>query len=205
MIMSAGKNAFQEGFMDDWIDVNNRLPEIAEDYLIYASGYQEFYVASWKILEFNKKNWHWVIKCECIYAEGENFTQDMVTHWRPLPKPPEDLCETCGKISLHCCCEYKFFNRNKVWINQWSKKIHEDRIKENERFINENFPKSVKSFDASKSDCEGLQNFNGESDAKSEEDIVKEVLEKIFRDHKILVEQFIGEIKSSNNGENHGK
>jgi len=89
-------------------------------------------------------------------------------------------CDICGKHALQCWCEYKYVNGNKPWINAWSRNIRDQKIKENNKFIEDNYvcsvpirsydekiviknEETVKSFDHVQNDCEGVLNFNKEN------------------------------------------
>jgi hypothetical protein len=72
----------------DWIKCSERLPDVPDDYLIYTNEKLK-YVASWGKIWESKNYFQWVIRCECCNAEDCLLTQDMVTHWMPLPTPPK--------------------------------------------------------------------------------------------------------------------
>lgn len=63
--------------MDDngWISVDERLPDDDHDVLVLTAGNQQevAWYHSWL------KCWHW----------GRDERLPNVTHWRPLPPPPE--------------------------------------------------------------------------------------------------------------------
>lgn len=68
--------------MDNWISVDERLPELEEGVkntsieVIMFSESNEFYLGYYN---FYNKNW---------YYDG-NWIGDDITHWQPLPKPPK--------------------------------------------------------------------------------------------------------------------
>jgi hypothetical protein len=55
----------------EWISVKDRLPNIMQGVLVWAHGYSSDYI-------------------EIAVYEGNEFTVDNVTHWMPLPEPPND-------------------------------------------------------------------------------------------------------------------
>ena len=65
-------------FENVWIDVNDRLPENFQSCLTYRKG------LAVSNMYFNNDLW---------YADGydckESRTFDDITHWMPLPKPPQ--------------------------------------------------------------------------------------------------------------------
>lgn len=64
--------------MDRWIPVSERLPKIDKRVLIYDSG--STYIDNlYENIAFGTKEW----------AGVEVGTLTHVTHWRPLPEPPE--------------------------------------------------------------------------------------------------------------------
>lgn len=62
-----------------WIPCSERLPEDGGKYLVCIAS--EAFPGSMyiDILRYDKKGW----KRDCVYAAN-------VTHWRPLPEPPEE-------------------------------------------------------------------------------------------------------------------
>lgn len=69
--------------MSDWISVKDRLPEVFDEVIVYFNG---FISIAWRETE-KKKNgivgWHW----DSQMSYPESLVN--VTHWMPLPKPPE--------------------------------------------------------------------------------------------------------------------
>ena len=64
--------------LNEWISVEERLPEGHMQVLMWS--------ARWKIAEagsyYNKHFW--------VYSEiGDGYIADNITHWMPLPPPPE--------------------------------------------------------------------------------------------------------------------
>ena len=72
--------------MDNWISVKDRLPSKEDYYLIYPEGkYAGVGADFWPYDDFrgHKKNTFE------ITSEFDDVTQVYVTHWMPLPNPPE--------------------------------------------------------------------------------------------------------------------
>lgn len=65
--------------MSEWIDVNERLPELNQDVLVCKFG-NSVMCYSHRITE----NGVW-------YGYGQSFGTKSVTHWMPLPPPPTKL------------------------------------------------------------------------------------------------------------------
>lgn len=60
-----------------WISVKDRLPKVKEDVLIYDSHHRNIYKA-------------WYIGDIDVWFSNEYLPQFInITHWMPLPKPPE--------------------------------------------------------------------------------------------------------------------
>ena len=67
----------------EWISVKDRLPEVFDEVIVYFNG---FISIAWRETEKRKRGivgWHWDSKM----SYPESFVN--VTHWMPLPKPPE--------------------------------------------------------------------------------------------------------------------
>jgi len=79
---------------DGWISVDDRLPKMDIDVIIYnAMEYCEIDIACRIKSNANTNEWEW------INLNNEDFTYSNVTHWRTLPKPPKQalLPEKEGK------------------------------------------------------------------------------------------------------------
>lgn len=66
----------------EWININDRLPEIDEDVLLLTDG---------GVIEGNRcnKTYMWEFIQLCIHVCGCCSSEDdIVTHWQPLPKEP---------------------------------------------------------------------------------------------------------------------
>jgi len=64
--------------MSKWISVKDRLPEHGVHVLTFSSE-ENYYAVSYLIYLSNERIW----------ANGCLLGNDNITHWMPLPKPPE--------------------------------------------------------------------------------------------------------------------
>ena len=72
--------------MREWISVKDRLPKTDEYVLVTVSGHPHkniTLVRAYELAEFNVDE-GWILE---MYPEWENPT---ITHWMPLPSPPEE-------------------------------------------------------------------------------------------------------------------
>lgn len=90
--------------MNEWISVNDRLPEKLEPVnIVWVNRKPELYYASIKDKPFvatgyyhNNKWWWFSATCEDYLAEYGKSEADLVddgieiTHWQPLPDPPKE-------------------------------------------------------------------------------------------------------------------
>ena len=72
-----------------WISVNDRLPDKDENYIVavcdegFPDGEGIWYSTVVVVAEYYKGSWTW-------YDGGHEYSLDgIVTHWRPMPEPPE--------------------------------------------------------------------------------------------------------------------
>ena len=66
-----------------WISVDERLPDISSDVLIYCNGTHIAFL-SWEFDHDSETEFYvWQI-------HDGHFDLDQVTHWQPLPEPPEN-------------------------------------------------------------------------------------------------------------------
>lgn len=68
--------------MSDWISVKDGFPEDDVDVLIFVTCGDGILTGSFDSLIVSECNCGWAINC--VWA-----TMGSVTHWIPLPKPPE--------------------------------------------------------------------------------------------------------------------
>lgn len=67
----------------DWISVNKRLPEESGDYLVFVEGLIE------NMMYFKRHSAWNATDLNC----HKNYEITTVTHWLPLPEPPEQEAE----------------------------------------------------------------------------------------------------------------
>ena len=75
--------------VQEWISVDDRLPEKDENYLVTAcdegcsAGEGIWYSTVVVVAEYYKGSWTW-------YDGGHEYSlEGIVTHWQPMPEPPE--------------------------------------------------------------------------------------------------------------------
>lgn len=72
-----------------WTSVKEKLPKESGDYIV-CDAYQQQYICTFdrSFYAHEKGKMHFTIKCECEYAENDDFDYDKITHWMPLPPCP---------------------------------------------------------------------------------------------------------------------
>lgn len=81
--------------MSDWISVDDRLPDIDQNVLVFAKGIYEGYIGDTVIAisSVTDKNTLWpsliLEKPEWRSPWQYFFTDYEITHWMPLPQPPK--------------------------------------------------------------------------------------------------------------------
>ena len=70
--------------MNEWISVNDRLPEHGKRYLIYAKSGKE------RKISITAFYGHFVLTGRMAYW--------CVTHWMPLPEPPQEVEDESVKV-----------------------------------------------------------------------------------------------------------
>ena len=73
--------------MSNWISVKDRLPEDQDECFIFVPTFDSRGVKS---TPYVLHGTYWEECEEWTTCEGENFSIDEVTHWQPLPEPPEE-------------------------------------------------------------------------------------------------------------------
>jgi len=68
--------------MNEWISVEDKMPDVDEPVLIYYEGLYVGCASHWKA----KSHFYWNFNCDCYSGSGPQC----VTHWMPLPKPPKE-------------------------------------------------------------------------------------------------------------------
>jgi hypothetical protein len=68
---------------DHWIPTSERLPRIAERVLVYNKQVSQVYEAELKYWGLHIKTLYW------WRESGKLVSMENVTHWMPLPAPPE--------------------------------------------------------------------------------------------------------------------
>ena len=63
-----------------WIPVTERLPENNDDYLVY---YRKTYMGEFEAM------WIGIYSFISCHGGWQTEPREIVTHWMPLPKPPE--------------------------------------------------------------------------------------------------------------------
>lgn len=76
--LSLAIDAIKKQATQEWISVNNRLPEDESDVLAYSRNGEEG-----RIYPANYAKGVWF---DCIFASSANGT---TTHWMPIPEPPK--------------------------------------------------------------------------------------------------------------------
>lgn len=67
-----------------WISIDERLPEEGKDVLIYVPGFDTSPIIDIAWLDNGANG------ALCLVGSQYGFDIEDVTHWQPLPQPPED-------------------------------------------------------------------------------------------------------------------
>lgn len=65
--------------MSEWVRVEDRLPLDMKDVLLYCDRYKEIYFGYYSHISEPPR---WIELTDCLF-------QTDITHWQPLPPPPE--------------------------------------------------------------------------------------------------------------------
>lgn len=82
--------------MSEWIDVNERLPEDSGKYLVWLGGFDQLAFGKLAhIAYFYSGNGYFSFSLNTAMELGKKCSTEIdkmcVTHWMPLPKPPESI------------------------------------------------------------------------------------------------------------------
>ena len=80
-------NLWRQDKIRRWIPVTERLPEAGKKVLVFAYGHDILTARMTKLFE----NVYPVFECNGIFCEMAK--PGRITHWMPLPEPPESECE----------------------------------------------------------------------------------------------------------------
>ncbi|MGB2063581.1 MAG: DUF551 domain-containing protein [Marinomonas gallaica] len=74
--------------MSEWISVEDKLPEVRVNVLIYEK------YTSVPVVAYRTEYGDWCASTEAYDTNGDaivvdNLIQEDITHWMPLPKPPK--------------------------------------------------------------------------------------------------------------------
>jgi len=86
MCINGARKGFLAGYQaaQQWIPVSERLPEYDQLVLIWHPGFKRSFVGSRVDSALMSPLYWW--RCELDMYESE----EVITHWMPLPKPPEE-------------------------------------------------------------------------------------------------------------------
>ena len=81
------------GFLPRWIPVTERLPEVVDTYLVvvkYKYDWEDEYDIDVDVATYNPYEKAYIDDCWNTYNDWDEGQQYIhVTHWMPLPQPPE--------------------------------------------------------------------------------------------------------------------
>jgi len=66
----------------EWIPVTERLPEVGSNFLVYDTYHKAR--EDFELIQMGRMTKSWGISCV-----GQNSGNKTITHWMPLPEPPE--------------------------------------------------------------------------------------------------------------------
>lgn len=76
--------------MSNWIDVNDRLPELDDETVIHVL-LKDNGLGFWLPARYDQlleKAW-WIPQREAFVYDGVEDAQHLITHWQQLPEPPQ--------------------------------------------------------------------------------------------------------------------
>ena len=79
--------------MNEWISVNDRLPETDNDYLVLTES-KDIFKAYFN--EYSKEfgSYSDIYDTDTLgYVDSEWLKYEEITHWMPLPQPPKEVQE----------------------------------------------------------------------------------------------------------------
>ena len=88
--------------MNNWISVDDRLPEFGEDVLVWEKYSTKPFIG------FYSQQERWVVDQEFVEPVGgciirSYIDQKLITHWQPLPPPPMESHEVKEVKELQEC------------------------------------------------------------------------------------------------------
>lgn len=73
--------------MSGWISVGDRMPELEQRCIIFTEAGD--LLTGWRT-EYCRGEAYWCFGHDCVSWDFEfNYDTGVVTHWMPLPEPPE--------------------------------------------------------------------------------------------------------------------
>lgn len=78
--------------MADWISVEERMPPLDTDVLVFAVGLPEWGFEGKTTMAITFRYWSDSKGCEQWSTPWQYFHKDYkITHWMPLPEPPKEV------------------------------------------------------------------------------------------------------------------